>query len=215
MDDIIKHYPFREFGDDLNYCYEHGLMYQRDMSKTVDYDEAYFDNYINREDSEIAKKLNLVRTKLSEKYCKCIVDVGVGSGEFIKKSKIKVFGYDINPIGVEWLKERGLFVNIYESVPSDVQGFTLWDTLEHIPNPQEFFKCVRPGDFLFISLPIFDEIEKVRQSKHYKINEHLYYYTSSGLIGFLKDSGFDFIESNEDEITAGREGIGSFVFIKS
>lgn len=215
MDEVIKNYTFREFGDDLNYCYEHGLMYQRDMSKPCDYDEAYFDNYVHREDSEIARKLNAARCGLSEKYCDCVVDVGVGSGEFIKKSNIKVYGYDINPVGVQWLQERGLFVDIYQEVPVEVQGFTLWDTLEHIPNPQEFLRCVRPGDFLFVSLPIFDEIEQVRQSKHYKPNEHLYYYTHDGLVGFLKDSGFDFVESNEDEIAAGREGIGSFVFLKS
>lgn len=214
MDDIIKKYPFREFGDNLHYCYDHGLMYQSDMSKPVDYNEAYFENYVHREDSEIARKLNLARTGLSQKYCNCVVDVGVGSGEFIKKSKIKVFGYDINPVGIQWLKSHNLFVDIYKSVPDEVQGFTLWDTLEHIPNPQEFFKCVRTKDFLFVSLPIFHEIEKVRESKHYKPNEHLYYFQKEGLIGFLNDSGFDFVEYNEDEIKAGREEIGTFVFLK-
>lgn len=215
MDDIIKKYPFREFGADLNHCYEHGLMYQRDMTRPVDYDKAYFENYVHREDSEIARRLNVARTRLSEKYCDCVVDVGVGSGEFIKKSKIKVYGYDINPVGVKWLRERGLFIDIYAGVPDDVQGFTLWDTLEHIPNPQEFFACVRPGDFLFVSLPVFEDLAKVRESKHYKPNEHLYYYTPSGLVRFLKDSGFDFVESNNDETLAGREGIGSFAFLKA
>lgn len=214
MDDIIKTYPSREFGKDLNYCYNHGIMYQSDMSKPVDYDAAYFDNYVHREDSEIARKLNLARTKLSEKYCDCVVDVGVGSGEFIKKSNIKVFGYDINPVGVNWLNDKNLFVDIYNFVPDEIQGFTLWDTLEHIPNPQLFFNCVRSGDFLFVSLPIFNEIEKVRESKHYKPNEHLFYFERNGLINFLNDSGFDLIECNDDETRAGREDILSFVFIK-
>jgi hypothetical protein len=214
MDSIIENYPFRNFGEDLNFCYEHGIMYQSNMSKIVDYDVAYFENYVHREDSEIAQKLNVARTTLSEKYCECVVDVGVGSGEFIKKSRIKAFGYDINPVGVKWLKDQGLFVDIYLSVPDEVQGFTLWDTLEHIPNPQSFFKCMRSGDFLFVSLPIFHELEKVRESKHYKPNEHLYYFEPKGLKSFLNDSGFDFVESNNDEIVAGREGIGSFVFFK-
>jgi SAM-dependent methyltransferase len=214
MDDIIRNYPFREFGDNLNYCYKHGLMYQRDMSKTVDYDKSYFENYVHREDSEIARKLNVARTSLSEKYCDCVVDVGVGSGEFIKKSKIKVLGYDINPVGVKWLEERGLFTDIYDEVPVEVRGFTLWDTLEHIQNPQKLLKCVRPGDFLFVSMPIFSEIEKVRESKHYKPGEHLYYFEKNGLIIFLDDSGFSLVEYNDKETQAGREGIGSFVFLK-
>jgi hypothetical protein len=214
MDKVIAKYPYREFGEDLNYCYEHGLMYQRDMTRTVEYDQSYFENYVQREDTEIARLLNKARTSLSEKYCGCIVDVGVGSGEFIKKSKIKVYGYDINPVGVEWLKKKGLYVDIYKSVPEEVEGFTLWDTLEHIPNPQEFFAVVEPGEFLFVSLPIFDEIEQVRRSKHYKPYEHLYYFSHDGLVRFLQDSGFDFLESNNDETLAGREGIGSFVFLK-
>lgn len=215
MDEVIKSYPFREYGPDLNHCHEHGLLYQRDMTAVCDYDEAYFDNYVHREDTEIARRLNAARVALSERYCDCVVDVGVGSGEFIKKSKIKVYGYDINPVGVGWLKDRGLFVDIYAGVPDDVQGFTLWDTLEHIPNPQEFFRCVRPGDFLLVSLPIFNDVAEVRGSKHYKPSEHLYYYTPAGLVRFMKDSGFDFVESNNEETLAGREGIGSFVFLKA
>jgi len=214
MDEIIKTYPFREFGDDLNYCYEHGLMYQRDMTKIVEYGRSYFENYVQREDTEIALRINEARVSLSEKYCKCLLDVGVGSGEFIKKSNVRVLGYDINPFGIKWLHDRGLYVDIYKKVPADVEGFTLWDTLEHIPNPQEFFRVVESGEFVFISLPIFPEIEKVRESKHYKPHEHLYYYSHAGLVGFLNDSGFDFVESNNDETIAGREGIGSFVFIK-
>ena len=214
MDELIKNYPFREFGDDLNYCYEHGLMYQMNMDNLVDYNEAYFDNYVQRENTEIAVKLNDARTDISEKYCKCIVDVGVGSGEFIKNCHVKTYGYDINPRGVDWLKERNLYVDIYQEVPQEVDGFTLWDTLEHIPNPQEFFRVVESGEFLCVSLPIFQQIEQVRQSKHYKPNEHLYYYTHDGLVRFLSDSGFDLVEMNDDETKAGREGIETFVFLK-
>jgi len=218
MDEIIKGYPYREFGDDLNYCYEHGLMYQRDMTKPVDYDEAYFENYVRRENTEIARRLNRARCSITEKYCDCIVDVGVGSGEFIKslhaRGLVKAYGYDINPAGVHWLTERGLYSDIYEDVPQDVEGFTLWDTLEHIPNPQVFFRVVRRGDFLFVSLPVFQDLEQVRQSKHYKKNEHFYYFSSGGLVRLLDDSGFDFVESNDAETIAGREGIGTFVFLK-
>jgi hypothetical protein len=214
MDELIANYHFREFGEDLNYCYDHGLMYQRDMSKIVSYDEKYFDNYVNREGTEIAVKLNAARAKLAEIYCDCIVDVGVGSGEFIKNYHGKAFGYDINPSGVDWLKARGLYVDIYDSFPEEVEGFTLWDTLEHIPNPQALFRLIRRNMYLFLSLPIFDDMENVRLSKHYKPNEHLYYFSSAGLIRFMKDSGFLLVEQNDEETKAGREGIGSFVFFK-
>lgn len=218
MDCVIKTYHSESFGKDLVYCRGKGIMYQKDMSNLVSYDEAYFKNYVHRESTEIAVKLNKARCGLAEKHCRCVVDVGVGSGEFIRSLRArgyaKAYGFDINPTGVKWLEQEAIFTNIYESVPGDVEGFTLWDTLEHIPNPQEFFAVVKSGQFLLVSLPIFSEIEKVRDSKHYKPGEHLYYFQKEGLIQFLSDSGFDFIEYNDDETQAGREGIGSFVFRK-
>jgi hypothetical protein len=184
------------------------------MSRTVDYDKDYFENYLHREGTEIAVRLNQARTSLTEKYCDCVLDMGIGSGEFIKSSNIKVLGFDINPAGIEWLQRRGLFIDPYIEVPEEVEGFSLWDTLEHIPNPQEFFRVVESGEYVFVSLPIFKDLENIRKSKHYKPYEHLYYYTQQGLIRFMKDSGFIFLEYNEDETAAGREGIGSFVFLK-
>lgn len=214
MDDIIKKYPFVSFGNDLNYCYKNDLMYQACMDNIVEYGEKYFETYNNRENTEIANKLNQFRTTISQKFCKkCIVDIGIGSGEFIKKSKLKVFGYDINPLGIEWLKERGLFVDPYNSrIPREIEGWTLWDTLEHIPNPQNLFKKVKEGQYLFVSLPILSNILEIRKNKHYKPNEHLYYFTVKGLIGYMNDSGFSFIEKTDAETKAGRESILSFVF---
>ncbi len=213
MDEVIKHYTVCDVDEDL--VYTEGVAYQKDMSKSVSYDKDYFENYVKRSNTEIARRLNAARTGLTEKYCtNCILDIGIGSGEFIESSKIKAYGFDINPYGVNWLKERGLHVNPYEWLPDEVQGISLWDTLEHMKNPQELFTKLRPGVFVFISLPTFEDVFAVRSSKHFKPNEHYYYFSIPGMIKFMQDSGFAYLEHNDEETKAGREGITAFAFQK-
>ena len=133
MDTIIKNYTFEKF-DELNWCYEKDIMYQRDMSISVPYDENYYKKYLRYENTDISKKLNNGRANITQKYCCSLLDIGVGSGEFIKNSKIKVRGYDINPIAVEWLKLENIFLDPYKE-KIDVDGLCFWDSLEHIKDP--------------------------------------------------------------------------------
>lgn len=212
MSPTIARYPSIPFGE-LNWCYEHGIMYQHDMTQSVEYDKAYFEDYVRKEGSDIALKLNQHRTSLVEKYCLKVLDVGVGSGEFIRSANIKVFGYDINPVAIRWLRNEGLYVDPYAEMP-DVDGITLWDTLEHIPNPNLLLTRVRPYMYVFVSLPIFSDLTWVRKSKHYKPNEHYYYYTAKGLKSFMSDLGFGLVELSDAETHAGREDILTFVFKK-
>lgn len=213
MDSIIGHYQSVPFGE-LNYCWKQGILYQRDMTASVAYDESYFQHYVELEDGEIANKLNKGRVGLSHKYCDCIIDMGIGSGEFIKKSTAKMYGFDINPVGVSWLKERDIWADPYEFLPYDVDGITLWDTLEHIPKPTDLMQLVRPGMYVFISLPIVGDLMKIRQSKHYKPNEHYYYYSVQGMVCYMNDAGFDFVEISDHETLSGRQDILAFAFRK-
>lgn len=201
---------------DLNICYGNGIAYQADMNQSISYDNDYFEHYVVLEDSEISKKINSARTNLTEKYVKCLIDIGIGSGEFIKKSKCKTYGYDINLKGINWLKEKGKFVDIYnKELPEDIQGWTFWDCLEHIPEHSNIFNILKKGQYLFLSLPYFDNLDKIRDSKHYKPNEHYYYFTQDGLINYMKDCGFDLLEYNFDETKSGRSNIIACCFIKN
>ena len=49
-------------------------------------------------------------------------------------------------------------------------------------------------------------------SKHFKPNEHLWYFTDRGIKRFMFEHGFGFFGQNELETDAGREGIGSYAF---
>jgi hypothetical protein len=189
-----------------------GLACQADKTKLIDYGQEYIDDYNDKRGSEIAKALNEARVELVRKYwlINSVLDYGIGSGEFIesrnKSTLINTFGYDINPVGVDWLREREL----YRWNVEDFEAVCMWDTLEHIPEPSKILS--RISKYLFMSCPIIDDITKVRESKHYKPGEHLYYFTEDGLKLYMDAAGFRCLEVNDDEVKAGRTDIKTFVF---
>lgn len=197
------------FGE-LNLCWKEGIAYQRDRTVSVPYDQAYFDKYVSYEGTKIAQKLNAFRTDITRKYCSTLLDIGIGSGEFIKSSKVLTYGYDINESGVQWLKERNLYLDPYTDDTDLVQGFTFWDSLEHIPEPIAIIE--RVPAYAFVSLPVFADLKQIRRSKHYRPNEHYFYYTFDGLVRLFDYGGFELVEFSDGEILAGREDIYTFVF---
>jgi len=212
MDPIISKYEYQEF-EELNWCKKEGIMYQRDMSKSVKYDNNYYQKYVNYENTDISKKINQGRKNITEKYCLSVLDIGIGSGEFIKNSGIKVYGFDINEKAIEWLNNLGLFLDPYKEMPK-VDGLSFWDSLEHIPNPNDLLSLFKPDQYAFVSVPTFTDLSKVKNNKHYRPDEHYYYFTIDGMIRSMKDSNFELIEVDDFETQAGREDITTFVFRK-
>lgn len=203
MDPIIQTFYGAE---DRDLIITDGVAYQKDMTITASYDEDYLNKCAGYEGTDICDRIHSARISLVDKYYnREVLDIGIGSGEFIKR-RPNTFGYDVNPQAVKWLKEKNLYRDDFETF----SAFTMWDVLEHIENPHEYLEKMR--GLLFLSLPIFDDLDKVRESKHYRPGEHLYYFTHHGLIMWLYEYGFDLIESNDLETQAGRESIKSYVF---
>jgi len=219
MDKIIHNInKISHFCEDLIYCPEHGIMYQKDMSLSVDYGKEYFEKYIRYEDTPIARKLNFFRIKIAEKYSfNSLLDVGIGSGEFIKNfnGNRNVFGYDINAYAISWLKERKIYINPYKSIPSCVDCITFFDSLEHMKNPGCLLDRIKNDTYVIISIPIFKNLLNLKRSKHYRPNEHYYYFTLDGFVWYMEQKNFNFLEFCDCEIKAGREDIFTFVFIKN
>lgn len=208
MDHFIRTFP-KERDNDLYLCRKNGVAYQVDMTHRIEYAEDYFKNYVKREGTHIANKLNNGRRALVDKYLldQAVVDIGVGSGEFIK-ARPNTFGYDINHHALKWLTRQNLYTDNFDSF----MGFTFWDVIEHVSDPNIYFKWIPVGAYLFTSLPIMPSLDKVRRSKHFKPGEHLFYWTEGGFVDWMKLYGFELIEKNSFETEAGREQIGSFVF---
>lgn len=214
MDGILKRFDSAHDGD-LVICKSRGVAWQADMSKRtrpgVNADGVnYFDHYKAFEGSSIGRAIHSGRVDLVNDHAgaDCLVlDIGVGSGEFIL-SRPNTHGTDINPKAVEWLKTEGRYGERF----SDYNAFTFWDVLEHIDVPNNVFKQIPNGSYLFTSLPIFTDLNEVRKSKHYKPGEHFYYWTEHGFIEWMAMYRFRLLEVSRFESDAGRESIVSFAF---
>lgn len=212
MDGLIARYDAVE-DNDLMLCQQRGVAYQRDMSHPIEYGDAYFDAFLALENQEIARKINAGRIDLVNKYMGAgghVVDVGIGSGEFIKNRQ-NTFGHDVNPKAKAWLKEQ-----LKLAPPFDhCRAFTFWDVLEHIEKPNDYFRRMPDGCHLFACLPVFSDLERVRESKHYKPNEHFYYWTEQGFVDWLALYRFRLLEKQTFETEAGRDSITSFAFVRN
>lgn len=177
------------------------------------YDQDYFDNFARNADSFIGRALMAARVDfVAHHYQGPLIDIGIGSGAFVEQraGTHRTFGYDVNPAGIGWLRDRRLFADPYDA-PFDAA--TMWDVLEHLPEYPRLLAHVR--QWLFLSLPIFRGPEHVLASKHFKPLEHCWYFTTTGLIFAMAQCGFALVSESAFETELGREDIGSFAFRRS
>ena len=208
MDRFIEAFPAVADGD-LVLCPEHGVAYQIDQSQLVDYGEDYFEKCRGYEGQAIADQINAGRIAFVLRHFGPgrMLDVGVGSGEFIKR-RPHTFGIDVNPTAVRWLKDAGRWADNLDCFGA----YTFWDVLEHVPTPEDYLRHCYLRSFVFMSMPIMQSLDRIRESKHYRPGEHLYYFEEAGLIEWMACHGFVLLEASDFESAAGRESIRSFAF---
>lgn len=172
------------------------------------YDVSYWDKYVGYAATEMGRKITAARVELVNRYTEQkVVDVGIGCGAFIAARKW-TWGYDVNPEGVRWLQDNDLWCDPYKS-PS--WSISLWDVLEHIPDPAALLD--RVNDFVFVSVPIVPgDGPPPPDWKHLRRDEHIWYWTDAGFVAWMGRHGFDLIEHNRMEEALGREDIGTYVF---
>lgn len=186
-----------------------GLL-EPDTDTVAIYDKEYFSKYFTYEDTDIGRKLNQARIDLVEKYTHSdeVLDIGIGSGQFVREADC--YGTDINPYAIEYLRSLEKYAEIGEG--NEWEWVTMWDVLEHLPCPNDILKYVQKG--VILSMPIYDSKDHVLRSKHFRPNEHIWYFTIQGLIYIMGLAGFKCLEFNRVESDIGREDIGSFVFVR-
>ena len=197
---------------------DRGMAWQVDP-QPFEYGEAYVDRYRDLEATNIGEALNALRVAhLLCRGIKSCIDVGIGSGAFLKECwshEITCYGYDVNPVAIEWLNAREAYLDPYE--PSDVatEAITCWDSIEHMKRPGDLLDRMRPGCYLLATLPIFHRLSDIASSKHYKPNEHLWYWTAAGFVGFLASHDLHVIEMTDSEVRCGREQVATFIARKA
>jgi hypothetical protein len=171
------------------------------------YDESYFAKYEGYAETEIGRRLNAARLALVARHWDGpLVDVGIGCGQFVA-SRPLALGYDVNPAGIAWLNGRDLWCDPYAQ---EVRAACFWDSLEHIADPAPLLANIR--DIAFVALPIFRDMPHALGSKHFRPDEHAWYFTERGFVAFMDAHGFRLVEVTDDETRIGREDILSFVF---
>jgi hypothetical protein len=173
------------------------------------YDAAYFEKYKAMAETPIGKALNKARVDLVNKFTDDeVLDIGIGSGAFVK-ARPKTYGYDINPAAKAWLANNKLLKNPIKPTNS----LTFWDSLEHIHDPKNLLESAK--QYVFVSCPIYKDLKHLLGSKHFRKDEHCWYWTEKGVVNFMQHYGFKLVEKNWQETEIGREDIASFVFKRS
>lgn len=186
------------------------LGFGHDNTPPIDYAGDYWAEYQRRDATDIGRELTQARVDLVQRHTRrAPLDIGIGAGAFVMASG--GFGYDVNQIAVQWLKDNGKFIDPYQS---HVGCLTFWDSLEHIPDPIALLRRVPIGGFVFVSLPIFDSMDHCLKSKHYKPGEHLWYFTNQGFVEYMSRAGFALFEMTNIESIIGRDSVVSFAFNK-
>jgi len=173
------------------------------------YGEDYWKKYVGYAITPIGQKLTQARVDLVKRHCRDepLVDIGIGCGQFIEARGGRTSGFDVNLHAIKWLQERNLWFDPYRAQPENI---TCWDSLEHLSEPAELVG--RVGSKVVVSLPIFSDMEHVLRSKHFRKDEHYWYWTRDGFVKWMEDLGFVLLEENRMEESCGREDIGTFAF---
>ena len=176
------------------------------------YDKAYFDKYVRYAGTPMGRALTEARIAFVEEHVRKAeaIDIGIGCGQFVEermKTGAPTYGCDVNPSGVEWLAARRLYRDPFQDRFSVM---TFWDSLEHIDDPLPIVK--RAGEWIFLSIPIFTGLDHVFASRHFRPDEHYWYFRRDGLIDWMRILGFRLVRESRFEVDLGREDIGTFSF---
>lgn len=186
---------------------EHGMGHYPVDPAAEPYDAAYFAKYRAYARTPMGRALTRARVALVASYTDSrLVDVGIGCGQFVE-ARPHTLGYDVNPVAVAWLRGCGLFFDPYRE---RIGSASFWDSLEHIPDPGALLANV--DEYAFISVPIFTGADHALTSRHFRPDEHRWYWTRNGLAAWMAAQGFERLHWSAMESAIGREDIETFVF---
>lgn len=174
------------------------------------YDAEYFKKYVSYSATQMGESLTQSRIDFVNRTHRGeLLDVGVGSGQFVMSRK-NTYGYDVNETAIKMLKA----MDLYEDLQDPFEAYSFFDSFEHIKDPSPMLNGMCSGTFIFISIPMFRDVQHALTSKHFRRDEHYWYFTTSGLIRYMLDHGFVCVDVDNFEIREGREDIMSYAFRK-
>jgi SAM-dependent methyltransferase len=146
----------------------------------------------------LQNKLNLI-TSL-KKDANNILDIGAGTGDFLKHIKSKnrsVFGIEPNKKARALASEKG--INLEESI-ADFKGktfdvITMWHVLEHVPNLEETIQKIEallnPNGVLIIAVPNYNSFDAAYYKNHWAAFDaprHLWHFSRNAMKKIFSDN---------------------------
>lgn len=214
---------FTEFGIDILKCKNCGHIFS-----SYDASQDYGGYFGEKVESSDQFWWNKAHEKMYNDFCKRFIvnksgrllDIGCGLGYFVKKvfsfPNWQVYGYEISKSAVEYAKNeldlKNVFCGKVEESNFPKKYFdiiTLWDVIEHIPNPNLllfYLKVILKDDgLLFVHTPnIKVQLPKARIKKVFKgmradvhyleANDHINNYSVETIEKILYNNGFSQVE---------------------
>ena len=211
--------------DDCNVyqCAKCGLAFTHPQPEALDeqYDSGYFDLYRKRHDFRLRRgDARLRRIELIREPGR-LLDIGCSLGYFVEAANARGWqasGVEISSYASEEARKLGLDVKtgVLEDVGYPDKSFdcvTMWDVLEHVPDPTKHMLEVRrvlaDGGLVVIGTPnMGHSLFKMKRERwrHLKPREHIYYFRRSSIASLLWKTGFEVVQP---PIVGGRSFPGS------
>ena len=197
-------------GCNIYQCASCGLAFTHPQPQSLDeqYDSAYFDLYRQRHAFRLKRGDNRLRRIELLREPGRLLDIGCSLGYFLEAANARGWqasGVDISPYAAEQARNLGL--DVRTGVLADA-GYpdeyfdcvTMWDVLEHIPNPtkhmQEVRRVLADGGLVVIGTPNLGHSAFRRKREHWrhlKPREHIFYFQRPSIVRLLHKTGFDVV----------------------
>ncbi len=140
-----------------------------------------------------------------------VLDVGSGYGYFRKALSNHNFDHDgieISKYAIAIAKDlynfntyHGTLLDYYKKLENTYDVVTLWDVIEHIPDPEKLleqvYNVLKPGGYVVIKTPNIQCLEGYIFGKYYHSfkREHLIYFSNNSLSSYADKTGFSVYKS--------------------
>jgi SAM-dependent methyltransferase len=175
-----------------------------------DEEGGWYDQAQERTNRDVSAKLSLIERFAGPETT--LLDVGCGRGFFVKACidrGIRAQGLDLSDTAVAYARDRLHVVahqgtlNSLKSALGRFRAVTLWATIEHITDPTQLLSDIadvtEPGGWLFLDTGVAgDWLEHLLPGvpQWYDPPQHLWVFSSVGLIRLLEAAGFSAVRVN-------------------
>jgi len=179
-----------------------------DPRQLMGYGDDYLLHYkLYREKTELSGLIKRARWAFVHQYTPTrrlvLLDYGCGArafGDANESNLIRVFNYD------------PYFYRDHGFLKADIDVLTMWDSLEHMSRLD--IVPLIGAEWIFLSLPIVDDVEDIFTWKHFVPGEHIWYFSEKALELLFRKWGYRMLIRQDIEAELRSKDVASFCFIK-